>query len=173
MHKMKWSEGILPLIIVIYGVAYVAQTFSLPWNAILYPYALLALMAVLLLLVGLTQNVGQGGRDRGTTDRGPSPAADGTPRAFWKGIAGRFFNSRRGSSVVLCTFIYPIVIQYFGFMLTTFLFLIALFIVFKTFRPIYIFLISILTTGGLSMSLRYFLHLNLPAFKFAELPFGF
>lgn len=173
MKKMNWSEGILPLIIVIYGVAYVWQTYSLPWDAIFYPYALLGLMAMLLVLVGWAQLGGRAGGDQGPTESGHAAGLGGALPVNWEVIAGWFSKARKGNYVVLCTFSYPFIIQFLGFIFTTFLFLTVLFMVFKAFRLMFIIPISIFTTGGLSFLLRYVMNLNLPPFKFAELPFGF
>jgi len=169
MNQRNWSEAILPVIIVVYAIAYVAQTHHLPWNAILYPYALLGMIAVLLVLVALRQIANREEPEGVGSDSGSAHASQ---QPFRQEVGGGIALAGRGLSVVVCTFVYPLIMEPVGFVLTTWLYLAVLFLVFKAFRPVMVGLLALAISLSLSVILRQVLDLNLPAFRFAELPFG-
>lgn len=169
MKQRNWSEGILPAIIVIYGIAYVAQTHQLPWNAILYPYVLMGMIAMLLGLVALRQRA-RG--DQSAPDVNDTPSAQEDQPPFGKLIAGSLVTAGRVLSVVVGTFAYPLIMESLGFVMTTGLYLAALFQIFRAFHPVVIVPLALAISGILSVFLQQVLVLNLPSFGFADLPFG-
>lgn len=170
MKQRNWSEGILPAIVVVYGIAYVAQTHHLPWNAILYPYALLGMIALLLVFIALRQRAR--GDEPAIVRGGDSLSAPAGQQPVRQSIGGGIANAGLGLSLIVGTFVYPWIIESFGFVLTTGLYLLVLFRVFKSFRLVVIGPLALAISVILSVFLQHVLDLNLPSFGFAELPFG-
>ena len=169
----------------VYGIAYVAQTYHLPWNAILYPYALLGMIAVLLGFIALRQRAGgalrqraggalrqRAGGDEPAGVRVDSPSARAGQRPVRQWIGGGIATAGLGVSLVVGTFVYPLIMESLGFVLTTGLYLAVLFQIFRSFRPVVIAPLALAITVFLSVFLQQVLGLNLPSFGFAELPFG-
>ena len=170
MNRKNWEEAILPGIVVVYLILYLAQTYDLPFQTILYPFLLITLLVVLLIIFGVQQLVLQ---RKGDSSESVQPPTDGEGTAFMSQVLKIIYIQRRAFGVVLLTFLFPHVVAHLGFFFTASLYLSALFMVFRTVQPIFILILAPLISGMLTWVLLGVVQLNFPRFDYAELPWYF
>ena len=170
MNRKNWEEAILPGIVVLYLILYLAQTYDLPFQTILYPFLLITLLVVLLIIFGVQQLVLKREGDPSNSVETPT---DKERTAFMSRVLKIIYIQRRAFGVVLLTFLFPLVVAHLGFFFTASLYLSALFMVFRTVQPIFIPILAPLISGMLTWVLLGVVQLNFPRFDYAELPWYF
>lgn len=165
MHVDR-GEMVIPAVFAVYCLAFLVQVYNLPAESTKYPYIVMALVTVLLVVILVRFGVRRGqrlpGRPAGAAGReGPLSGQSWLPRL-----------AHRPISVLGATFVSPYLMAVLGFTITTWLFLAALFWIFGTRRPSILFLLSLGTALFLFVTMTFYLKLTLPAFALADLPFG-
>ncbi len=166
MKEEKWGEAVIPGLIVVYMIAYLVQTYDLPYDAILYPFLLLGLLTVLLGVFAVQQWMLR-------RDAPPDAAAadDATPAQPVGAILSGFLrNNSKAIGVVVFTFLFPQVVAHLGFFFTAALYLSALFWLFGTLRGVLIVPVALALSLFLTWLLLEVVVLNFPRFHYAELP---
>jgi hypothetical protein len=162
MRLTTLGELLVPGIIVVYVVLYVAQTYHLPADTIIFPYAVIGFSFILLSLFVL--RIVRESRLRFYEEE--------KERLTIKGVLHFCNENRRAIAVTLLAALYVYALSWLGFFFTTVLFLCALFHLFRT-LPAAVFLPGIIIlTGALHYLTYYVLRLAFPSFAFADLPYG-
>jgi hypothetical protein len=172
MKQSTWGEAAVPGLIVLYIIAYVVQTYELPYRTILYPYLLLGLLLVLLLIFGVKHFlIGAPMLDPEQPGERASIAGIEAGSPSQKILLFCKANSKPLSLIIL-TLLYPQVIKVLGVFFTTALFLSVLFRVFRTMRGALIVPAAVAVSLPLTYFLMNVLEFALPSFPFANLPFN-
>ena len=146
-------------------IMYLVQTYDLPYDAILYPFLLLGLLAVLLCVFGAQHWIARRAAP-------PSDAPSELPPARPLGEVFSSFmrNNSKALGVVALTFLFPQVVAQVGFFFTAALYLSALFWLFGTLRGALIVPAALSLSLVLTWLLLGVVVLNFPRFRYAELP---
>ncbi|MBI4184568.1 MAG: hypothetical protein HY521_11275 [Proteobacteria bacterium] len=168
MRHTKRAELVVPVLIVLYLIAYIAQTFDLPYDAVLYPYLVIGLLLALLGVFLFREFV--------SNPPGEGPAAEAAARRPEGGLVERgvaFCRTHHKSlGIIVCIALYPQIIKLFGFIVTTTLFLAALFWIFQTMRRLHAVPVALAISFVLKWLLIDLASLTLPTFSLARLPFN-
>ena len=188
MKQERWGEAVLPGLIVVYIIAYLSQTYDLPFQTVFYPFMVIGLLVMLLLLFGVQQwlqartvvpqsrevapevapEVASEVVGEATNESSLAPHTDLAARALAVLSA-----NRRAVGVVVFTFSFPHVVAHLGFFFTATIYLSLLFWLFKTLRPAFVVPLAMVLSGGLAWVLLGVVQLNFPRFEYAELPWYF
>ena len=166
MKEVKWGEAVVPGVIVAYLIAYVAQTYHMPFRSILYPFILIGLMVVLLVVFAMQQLRAS---TPSSVEGAVSPAA--TDAAV--GVAGFLRGQGKAIGVIVLTFLFPLVVVHLGLFATVAIYLAFLFWIFGTMKPVFIVPTALVLAFALTWLLLDIVVLNFPRFPYAELPWYF
>ena len=170
MKSESWGEAVLPVIIVVYLISYLVQTYDLPFQTILYPFLLVGLLVALLLIFALQQMLAA---RKSVSPEVIKPSLGKTPSDHVSRGLKIIYNQRRAFGVVILTFLFPHVVAHLGFFFTASLYLSLLFTLFRTVRPILIIFLAPSISAVLTWVLLGVVQLNFPRFEYVELPWYF
>ena len=170
MKSESWGEAVLPVIIVVYLISYLVQTYDLPFQTILYPFLLVGLLVALLVIFSLQQMLAA---RKSVSPEVIQPSLGKTPSDYVSQGLKIIYNQRRAFGVVILTFLFPHVVAHLGFFFTASLYLSLLFTLFRTVRPILIIILAPSISAVLTWVLLGVVQLNFPRFEYVELPWYF